>query len=211
MDIAAIRKEYSLKSLDLNNIADNPLIQFKVWFQEALTASAIETNAMTLATINKDNKPSARVVLLKGIDHGFLFFTNYESDKGKELAIHPFAALTFFWPELERQVRVEGRVEKVTAAESDEYFFSRPEPSQIGAWTSPQSHVIPDREYLQRRQEEVEEKFKNEKITRPEHWGGYRLVPQSVEYWQGRPSRLHDRIKYDLDETGNWQINRLAP
>jgi pyridoxamine 5'-phosphate oxidase len=211
MDIAAIRKEYSFKSLDLNNIADNPLIQFKVWFQEALTASAIETNAMTLATINKDNKPSARIVLLKGIDHGFLFFTNYESDKGKELARHPFAALTFFWPELERQVRVEGRVEKVTEAESDEYFFSRPEPSQIGAWTSPQSHIIPDREYLQRRQEEVEEKFKNEKITRPQHWGGYRLVPQSVEYWQGRPSRLHDRIKYDLDETGNWQINRLAP
>jgi len=211
MDIAAIRKEYSLKSLDLSNIADNPLIQFKVWFQEAITASTIETNAMTLSTINLSNKPSARVVLLKGIDHGFLFFTNYESDKGQELERHPFAALTFFWPELERQVRVEGRVEKVTEAESDEYFFSRPEPSQIGAWTSPQSHIIPNREYLERRLEEVEDKFKNEKITRPPHWGGYRLVPQSVEFWQGRPSRLHDRLKFHIDETGNWQINRLAP
>lgn len=211
MDIAAIRKEYSLKSLDLFNIADNPLTQFKVWFQEALTASTIETNAMTLATINKENKPSARVVLLKGIDHGFLFFTNYESDKGKELERHPFAALTFFWPELERQVRVEGRVEKVTEGESDDYYFSRPVPSQIGAWTSPQSHVIPDREYLERRQEEVEQKFKKEEISRPPHWGGYRLVPQSIEFWQGRPSRLHDRLKFELDETGNWQINRLAP
>lgn len=211
MDIAAIRKEYSLKSLDLSNIADNPLTQFKVWFQEALTASTIETNAMTLSTINQDNKPSARVVLLKGIDHGFLFFTNYESGKGQELARHPYAAITFFWPELERQVRIEGRVEKVTDAESDEYFFSRPGPSQIGAWTSPQSHIIPDRRYLERRLEEVEDKFKNEKITRPKHWGGYRLIPNSIEFWQGRPSRLHDRLKYDLDETANWQINRLAP
>jgi len=211
MDIAAIRKEYSLKSLDLSNIADNPLTQFKVWFQEALTASTIETNAMTLATINQENKPAARVVLLKGVDHGFLFFTNYESDKGEELDRHPYAALTFFWPELERQVRVEGRVEKISEAESDEYFFSRPVGSQIGAWTSPQSHPIQDREFLVRRQEEIKEKFKTDKITRPHHWGGYRVLPQSVEFWQGRPSRLHDRLKYVLDETGNWQISRLAP
>jgi len=211
MDIAAIRKEYSLKSLDLSNIAENPLTQFKVWFQEALTASTIETNAMTLATINTENKPAARIVLLKGVDHGFLFFTNYESDKGQELDRHPYAAVTFFWPELERQVRIEGRVEKISAAESDEYFFSRPMGSQIGAWTSPQSHVIQDRAFLERRQEEIEEKFKSEKITRPSHWGGYRVIPQSVEFWQGRPSRLHDRLKYNLDETGNWQLNRLAP
>jgi pyridoxamine 5'-phosphate oxidase len=171
----------------------------------------METNAMTLATVNNENKPAARIVLLKGVDHGFLFFTNYESDKGEELARHPYAALTFFWPELERQVRVEGRVEKISEAESDEYFFSRPLGSQIGAWTSPQSHVIQDREFLERRQEEIEEKFKSEKMTRPQHWGGYRVIPQSVEFWQGRPSRLHDRLKYELDETGNWQISRLAP
>ncbi|KEO74025.1 pyridoxamine 5'-phosphate oxidase [Anditalea andensis] len=211
MDIAAIRKEYSLKSLDISNIALSPLIQFKAWFQEALTASTLETNAMTISTINHENKPSARVVLLKGIDHGFLFFTNYQSNKGQELALHPYAALTFFWPELERQVRIEGYVEKVTDEESDDYFYSRPLASQIGAWTSPQSHVIPDRIFLKERQEKIEAKFKEVKITRPEHWGGYRVVPLSVEFWQGRPSRLHDRLKYELDETGNWSINRLAP
>jgi len=211
MDIAAIRKEYALKSLDLPDIDDNPLVQFKVWFQEAITASAIEANAMNLATVNKNNKPSARVVLLKGLDHGFLFFTNYESDKGKELAENPFAALTFFWPELERQVRIESRVEKVTKEESDEYFFSRPISSQLGAWCSPQSHVIPDRTYLESKAEEIKEKFESEEITRPENWGGYRAIPQSVEFWQGRPSRLHDRLKYEMDETGNWLLKRLAP
>jgi len=211
MDIAAIRKDYTLKSLDLSNIADNPLTQFKVWFQEALTASTLETNAMTLATVNKENKPAARIVLLKGVDHGFLFFTNYESDKGQEIAANPYAALTFFWPELERQVRVEGHVEKITEAESDEYFFSRPEGSQIGAWTSPQSNVIPDREFLEKRLETMEQQFKSEKIMRPPHWGGYRVIPKSVEFWQGRRSRLHDRLKYELGETGQWQISRLAP
>lgn len=211
MDIAAIRKEYSLKSLDLQNIADSPIAQFNIWFEEAITASTLETNAMNLATVDKNNKPSARIVLLKGLDHGFLFFTNYESDKGKQLSRNPYAALTFFWPELERQVRVEGHIEKVSAQESDQYFLSRPLASQIGAWSSPQSHKIPDREYLEKRQEEITEKFLTETITRPDHWGGYRVIPNAVEFWQGRPSRLHDRLKYELDETGNWQISRLAP
>jgi pyridoxamine 5'-phosphate oxidase len=211
MNIAALRNEYSLKSLDLDHISDNPMDQFQTWFEEALEVKAVEPNAMNLATVNKDHKPSARVLLLKGIDHGFVFFTNYNSRKGQEIEENPFAAMTFFWPELERQVRIEGRLEKVSDEESDEYFYSRPVASQIGALTSPQSQEIPDRSFLEHRMEEIEELAAKEPIKRPDHWGGYRLVPVEVEFWQGRPSRLHDRLRYRLEETGNWNIKRLAP
>lgn len=211
MNIAALRNEYSLKTLDVDHVNHNPVEQFKEWFEEALKVKAIEANAMNLATVNENNKPSARVVLLKGVDHGFVFFTNYESRKGQEIARNPHAALTFFWPELERQVRIEGRLEKITPEESDEYFSSRPVGSQIGAITSPQSKVIPNREFLQHRLSEVEETYKDRKAERPDHWGGYRLIPNLMEFWQGRPSRLHDRLEFQLDETGNWKINRLAP
>jgi pyridoxamine 5'-phosphate oxidase len=211
MNIAALRNEYSLKSLDLDHISDNPMDQFQTWFEEALEVKAVEPNAMNLATVNKDHKPSARVLLLKGIDHGFVFFTNYNSRKGQEIEENPFAAMTFFWSELERQVRIEGRLEKVSDEESDEYFYSRPVASQIGALTSPQSQEIPDRSFLEHRMEEIEELAAKEPIKRPDHWGGYRLVPVEVEFWQGRPSRLHDRLRYRLEETGNWNIKRLAP
>ncbi|MBS9524570.1 pyridoxamine 5'-phosphate oxidase [Litoribacter alkaliphilus] len=211
MNIAALRNEYSLKTLDVDHVNHNPIDQFKKWFEEALEVKAVEANAMNLATVNDSNKPSARVVLLKGVDHGFVFFTNYESRKGQQIAKNPFAALTFFWPELERQVRIEGKLEKIAAAESDEYFSSRPVGSQIGAITSPQSKVIPNKEFLQKRLTEVEQSYKDKIIDRPDHWGGYRLIPNVIEFWQGRPSRLHDRLEFQLDETGNWQINRLAP
>jgi len=211
MNIAALRNEYSLQSLDVDHVTDNPIDQFTTWFAEALESKVIEPNAMTLATVNKDHKPAARVLLLKGVDHGFLFFTNYNSRKGQEISQNPFAAMTFFWPELERQVRIEGKLGKLTDLESDEYFYSRPVGSQIGALTSPQSQEIPDREFLERKLSEVEELAQKESIKRPDHWGGYRLVPNLVEFWQGRPSRLHDRLQYELDETGNWQIKRLAP
>lgn len=211
MKIADIRKEYSSKSLDVNGMNHNPLEQFKAWFKEAIHSQIMEPNAMHLSTVKEDNRPSGRIVLLKGVDWGFVFYTNYNSNKGRELENKPFASLTFFWPELERQVRVEGTVEKTTAEESDEYFLSRPYESQIGAWSSPQSQVIPDRDFLERKKEETENKFKYEKLFRPDHWGGYRVLPQEVEFWQGRYARLHDRIKYRLDEGGNWILTRLAP
>ncbi|WP_143960987.1 pyridoxamine 5'-phosphate oxidase [Litoribacter populi] len=211
MNIAALRNEYSLKTLDVDHVNHNPVDQFKEWFEEALKVKAVEANAMNLATVNDNNKPSARVVLLKGVDHGFVFFTNYESRKGAEISKNPHAALTFFWPELERQVRIEGRLEKISTEESDEYFSSRPVGSQIGAITSPQSKVIPNKEFLQNRLSELKETYRDKKIERPAHWGGYRLIPNLIEFWQGRPSRLHDRLEFQLDETGSWQINRLAP
>jgi len=183
---------------------------FKLWFDQAVSAECPEPNSMTLATADKAGNPSARIVLLKGADeNGFSFFTNYESQKGKELAVRPQAALLFHWHELERQIRIQGVVERISATESDEYFHSRPSASRIGAWASPQSSVIPNREFL----EEAEKQFKAEfgdTPPRPEHWGGYRLRPTEMEFWQGRPSRLHDRIHYKLDGS-TWQVNRLAP
>ena len=210
MDISAIRKDYSIKSLDISDVNTNPIAQFEFWFGEAVNAKVLEVNAMTVSTLGLDGTPNARILLLKGVDTGFVFFTNYKSEKGRELEMHNSASLTFFWPELERQVRVRGKVEKVTAEESDTYFFSRPLGSQIGAWVSPQSQAITSRETINARQAEIENQFTGIPLTRPEHWGGYRLTPSSIEFWQGRPSRLHDRIKYELKD-GEWSIERLAP
>jgi len=211
MKLSEIRKEYSLKTLDISDVKVNPIHQFKVWFDEAVDSEALEVNAMCLSTIGKEGFPSGRIVLLKGVDHGFLFFTNYKSDKGTEIEENPKVSLTFFWAELERQVRITGTLEKVSPEESDEYFFSRPLGSQIGAWSSPQSQKIPNREFLENTIKDLQERFSKEPITRPPHWGGYRLLPIRFEFWQGRPSRLHDRIGYELKPDGSWEIFRLAP
>ncbi|MBD8489316.1 pyridoxamine 5'-phosphate oxidase [Echinicola sp. CAU 1574] len=211
MDIAALRTEYSLKSLNVKMLDKSPIKQFESWLDEAIKTNVNEPNAMNLATVSKDHRPSSRIVLLKGIDHGFVFYTNYDSKKGQELNHFPFAAITFFWPELQRQVRIEGKIEKVAPSLSDQYFLSRPKGSQIGAWASPQSQIIPDRTFLEKREAEIIEKFKLEEIQRPAHWGGFRLVPDLVEFWQGRTSRLHDRIQYRLKDKNTWTTNRLAP
>ena len=208
--IAQLRKNYTFGQLSEAEVSPNPLDLFQVWFNQAVKAECPEPNSMTLATADSVVNPSARIVLLKGADKaGFTFFTNYESQKGKELAARPHAALLFHWHELERQVRIKGLVERVSSAESDEYFHSRPAASRIGAWASPQSSEIPNREFL----EEAEKRFAadfGDKPPRPEHWGGYRLHPTEIEFWQGRPSRLHDRIHYQLDGA-QWRITRLAP
>ncbi|MDX5339832.1 MAG: pyridoxamine 5'-phosphate oxidase [Cyclobacteriaceae bacterium] len=211
MNLSEIRKEYSLKTLDIKDVSPDPIRQFQLWFEEAVDAEVLEVNAMCLSTLGKDGFPSGRIVLLKGVDHGFLFFTNYLSEKGKEIALNPKVSLTFFWAELERQVRVMGTLEKVSAQESDDYYFSRPLGSQVGAWSSPQSQKIPNREFLKKTIQELQEKFSKEPISRPPHWGGYRLLPIRFEFWQGRPSRLHDRIAYEKVSEGNWEISRLAP
>ncbi len=208
--IAQLRKNYTFGQLSETEVPENPLPLFQLWFDQAIKAQCPEPNSMTLATADKAGNPSARIVLLKGADqNGFTFFTNYESQKGKDLAVRPQAALLFHWHELERQVRIKGDVERVEAAQSDVYYHSRPPESRIGAWASPQSAVIPNREFL----EEAESRFKAEfgdEPPRPKHWGGYRLHPTEVEFWQGRPSRLHDRIHYQL-VNGAWKITRLAP
>ncbi|MBU3590481.1 pyridoxamine 5'-phosphate oxidase [Polynucleobacter sp. 78F-HAINBA] len=208
--IAQLRKNYTFGQLSETEVPPNPLSLFQVWFDQAVKAECPEPNSMTLATADTAGNPSARIVLLKGADEaGFTFFTNYESQKGKDLAARPQAALLFHWHELERQVRIKGIVERVSAAESDEYFHSRPAASRIGAWASPQSAEIPNREFL----EEAEKRFAadfGDNPPRPEHWGGYRLHPTEIEFWQGRPSRLHDRIHYQL-EGSSWRIARLAP
>ena len=208
--IAQLRKNYTFGQLSETEVPHNPLTLFQLWFDQAVKAECPEPNSMTLATANQAGDPSARIVLLKGVDqNGFTFFTNYQSQKGRELAIRPQAALLFHWDELERQIRIRGTVERVSPAESDEYFHSRPAASRIGAWASPQSSAIPSRAFL----EEAETRFQAEfgdKPPRPEHWGGYRLKPTEIEFWQGRPSRLHDRIHYKL-EGSSWKIERLAP
>ena len=208
--IAQLRKNYTFGQLSETEVPHQPLPLFQLWFDQAVKAECPEPNSMTLATADKAGNPSARIVLLKGADeNGFTFFTNYESQKGKELADRPQAALLFHWHELERQVRIKGTVERVSPEESDQYFHSRPPASRIGAWASPQSVAIPNREFL----EEAEQRFQSEfgdAPPRPEHWGGYRLRPTEIEFWQGRPSRLHDRIHYKLD-SGHWKISRLAP
>lgn len=210
MNISTIRKDYSIKSLDISDVNINPISQFESWFEEALIAEVLEVNAMTVSTLGLDGAPNARIVLLKGVDKGFVFFTNYKSEKGQELETHNSASLTFFWPELERQIRIRGIVQKVNSEESDNYFFSRPLGSQIGAWASPQSQKIASRADINARQLEIEKQFAYKPMIRPPHWGGYRLMPSTIEFWQGRPSRLHDRIRYELHE-GKWTISRLAP
>jgi pyridoxamine 5'-phosphate oxidase len=211
MSISDIRKEYMRESLSEGDVELNPLLQFGRWWKEALGAEIEEVNAMTLATASADGKPSARIVLLKGYDEsGFVFFSNYNSRKGREMAGNDLVTLLFFWKELERQVRIEGRVEQVSAEESDAYFHSRPEGSRIGAWASPQSQVIPDRYFLEDKVRAMQEQFREVFIPRPAHWGGYRVKPELIEFWQGRPSRLHDRIQYTWEDMG-WRIERLAP
>ena len=211
LSIAGIRKDYRLESLREKDVKANPMQQFSVWWDEAIKSEIDEVNAMTLATVGSSGKPSARIVLLKGYtDEGFVFFTNYLSHKGAEMDENPNVALVFFWKELERQIRIEGTVEKISEEDSDTYFNSRPEGSKIGAWASPQSTPIAGRHIIEENVQKYTEKFNTEKLTRPPHWGGYMVTPVKIEFWQGRSSRLHDRIQYTL--RGNeWNIERLAP
>lgn len=210
-NIQSLRQEYRAAELAEADVEANPILQFKKWFTEAIDSQLYEPNVMTLATADKSGKPSARIVLLKGFDEqGFVFFTNYESQKGKELSENPRASLVFFWPELERQVRIDGNVTLVSAKVSEEYFHSRPKGSQIGAVASPQSKPIEDRKILEERVSTLLEEFTDKEVPRPVHWGGYIVSPESVEFWQGRPSRLHDRISYTRNGD-SWMINRLAP
>jgi pyridoxamine 5'-phosphate oxidase len=212
MGFADLRKEYMQRGLDEGDVDANPFRQFAVWFDEARAASSIEPNAMALATVGADGRPSLRMVLLKGADErGFVFYTNYESRKGRELADTPWAALTFFWPEMERQIRIEGRVEPVSAEESDAYFHSRPVGSQLSASASRQSEVIAGREELEQRVAALGARYQDQEIPRPENWGGFRVIPDAIEFWQGRASRLHDRLRYRLLASGDWQIERLSP
>lgn len=210
--LADLRKEYSKASLDISNVLTNPIDQFNKWFDEALKTEIPEPNAMSLATVSKNNRPSCRIVLLKGIeDNKFLFYTNYQSHKGKELENNPVCALTFFWPELERQVRIEGTATRVDEKRSEEYFQSRPLGSQIGAWASPQSSVIENRVILEERAKQIEKRFEGKTILpKPKQWGGFQVDPSMIEFWQGRESRLHDRIEF-IKVDGNWTVHRLAP
>jgi len=209
--LAELRNDYARGSLDEHHVDADPIRQFQLWFQQALDAQVPEPNAMTLATVDEQGQPSARIVLVKGADErGFVFFTNYESRKGHDLATNPRASLLFYWIELERQVRIEGKVEKTSAHESDAYFTSRPLGSRIGAWASEQSREIAGRTLLEEREKAFTERF-GDNPPRPPHWGGYRLVPARIEFWQGRPSRLHDRILYVRNADASWQVSRLAP
>jgi pyridoxamine 5'-phosphate oxidase len=204
--------QYNENSLDEETVDRNPLELFGRWLNEAIATSMHLPEAMTLATATAEGKPSARLVLLKQADErGFIFFTNYKSQKARDLDSNPFGALVFYWPQLERQVRVEGRVERISEAESDEYFKTRPRESQIGALASPQSEVIASREILEQRANELEKLYAGREVERPAHWGGYRLIPERIEFWKGRPGRLHDRLVYDLQPDGSWIIRRLAP
>jgi pyridoxamine 5'-phosphate oxidase len=210
--IADIRKDYKLQTLSEKGILKDPYAQFNKWWQEVLNSGIDEPNAMTLATAAADGMPDARIVLLKGFDEkGFAFYTNYNSIKGQQLLENPRAALVFFWKELERQVRISGLVSLAPANMSDDYFNSRPEGSRIGAWASPQSEPIDNREWLEANEQRIKELWTGNKIPRPGHWGGYVVKPVKMEFWQGRPSRLHDRIQYSLQNTGAWKIERLAP
>jgi pyridoxamine 5'-phosphate oxidase len=207
-----IRKDYSKSTLDTHTVDKDPIAQFEKWFQEALEAGFPEPNALTLSTVSEDGRPSARIVLLKGVEHGkFVFYSNYQSQKGKELEKNPACGLTFFWPELERQVRVDGVATRTDTASSEKYFQSRPRESQVGAWASPQSAIIANREILDERVKKIRKKFDGiKKLPKPNQWGGFAVDPLRIEFWQGRANRLHDRIVFTkVDEA--WQIHRLAP
>lgn len=200
-----------MAALDLTDVDKEPMKQFQLWFEEALKADVIEPNAMFLATVSKEGKPSGRVVLLKDIaEGGLVFYTNYESRKAKDIAENQFVSLTFFWADLERQVRVEGYIRKVSEQRSTEYYLSRPYESQIGAWASPQSRVVTDKTFLEQSFAKFLDEFSQKAIHKPAHWGGYVVIPTYFEFWQGRPNRMHDRICYELEEN-NWLIKRLAP
>lgn len=210
--IADIRTEYSKKNLSENDIDKNPIAQFTVWWQEAIASQFAEVNAMTLATVDEHYIPHARTVLLKGYDEkGFVFFTNYNSNKGLQLIQNANACLLFFWKELERQVIITGIAEKTSAEESIAYYNSRPDGSKLGAWASAQSTVVAGKAWLKETFEFYRERFKHGEIPKPPHWGGYRVKPATIEFWQGRPSRMHDRLRYTLQENNNWKIERLAP
>ncbi len=211
--ISDIRRDYMLKSFDESDASANPFDQFTSWWDEAISADIDEVNAMTLATVTPQGNPTARIVLLKGYtQEGFVFFTNYNSAKGQEIAANNQVSLLFFWKELERQVRIEGIVEKIEAAESDAYFHSRPAGSRIGAWVSPQSEIIPNRAFLENNFIRLKAQYPDESsVPRPEHWGGYIVIPHSIEFWQGRSSRLHDRLKYIKQANQSWDRVRLAP
>ena len=207
-----IRTDYDLDAIDVSTCQPDPVIQFAIWMQLAVERNVQEPNAFNLATVSPDGNPSSRIVLLRNFDQdGFVFFTNYNSHKGRDLELTGKAAMNFFWPELHKQVRIEGKVSKIEEWDSDEYFASRPRESQIGAWTSDQSKPLKNREELEKKYENLTSHFEGQEVPRPKHWGGFRVKPQVFEFWQGRPSRLHDRIRYDLDSTGSWKINRLYP
>ncbi len=209
-DLEKIRNEYSQNSFGKKDVKSDPFDQFKTWFDQVLASESYEPTACTLSTVNADGRPTGRIVLLKGYSQdGFQFFTNYRSSKAKDLNQNPFGAITFFWKELERQIRIEGSIKKLSEKESERYFISRPRGSKIGAWASPQSEIIPDRKYLENLEKEYSKKF-GEDIPKPAHWGGYILMPDKIEFWQGRASRLHDRIVY-TKENSSWKIERLAP
>lgn len=211
-EISGMRKVYQLGSLLEKDADTNPIKQFEIWWQQAIEAKTDEPNAMTLATCNREGKPSARIVLLKEIrETGFVFFTNYESRKAQEIGENSFVALVFFWKELERQVRIEGEIKKISSQESDAYFAVRPRESQVGAWSSPQSKTIKNADFLQENVKKFSEEFEGKEVPRPDFWGGYIVEPFRVEFWQGRPGRLHDRLRYSLSKSNEWQIERLAP
>jgi pyridoxamine 5'-phosphate oxidase len=211
LDLAALRRDYALSSLTEQDVDPDPVRQFDRWFADAVSARVQEPNAMTLATASRDGVPSARIVLLKGVEAaGFVFYTDYRSRKGAELTENPLAALTFLWKEIERQVRISGAVSRISAAESEAYFRTRPPGSRLGAWASQQSAVIPSRAELEERLREVSLRFPDGDVPLPPHWGGFRVVPDEIEFWQGRPDRLHDRLLYQREESG-WKISRLSP
>lgn len=209
--INKLRHDFLLKSLDEKEVAADAISQFGTWFKQAVDGKANEPNAFVLSTVGNDNRPSARIVLLRDFDEtGFVFYTNYNSRKSREIELNPFASMTFFWPELERQVRVEGKLMKQSAAASDDYFNARPRSSQLGAWASPQSDSLPSRGVLDTALAEMEKRFEGKPVPRPEWWGGFVLQPDKIEFWQGRPSRMHDRLLY-AREGFEWKISRLAP
>jgi pyridoxamine 5'-phosphate oxidase len=207
-----LRQDYLKQTLSKRSINKDPYLQFAFWFEEALKNDNVESNAMVLATVGSDSRPSARAVLLKGFDRGgFVFYSNYRSKKARQIIQNPYAALLFYWQNLERQIRIEGIIEKIDAADSDSYFSERPLGNKIGAWVSEQSKVIPNRKYLEDLKTQVEDKYGNNEILRPAYWGGFRLIPDLFEFWQGRADRLHDRIQYKKKDVSEWIIERLAP